>query len=225
MGWQTNNGKVAKEYADYAKKQADLLAEKQDGLDEIIEVGEFVKGNRVNIEKAITDSTEAKGKSTEAKTTADSVKSQFDRVVAEAGSNNPEVVQARGNEVNLNARFEKVTTQLAEMPTKEYLEERIVEINHGGEIDLSHKASVDYVEQLNGISDLTTVPIREDGVVVAIEERRGETVISRITINRDANGEVLSTSKTVNGKTVTSIYNKENGQLVSVTKTIQGGGE
>jgi hypothetical protein len=49
-----------------------------------------------------------------AKTTADTVQSQFDQVVAEAGENNPEVVQARGEAVNLNARLNATDAQLAE---------------------------------------------------------------------------------------------------------------
>jgi predicted GH43/DUF377 family glycosyl hydrolase len=52
--------------------------------------------------------------SNEAKTTADTVQSQFDQVVAEAGSNNPEVVQARGEAVNLNARLNETDAQLAD---------------------------------------------------------------------------------------------------------------
>lgn len=43
----------------------------------------------------------------DAKSTADSVQSQFNQVVAEAGSNNPEVVQARGGEAVLNDRLNK----------------------------------------------------------------------------------------------------------------------
>jgi peptidoglycan/xylan/chitin deacetylase (PgdA/CDA1 family) len=49
-----------------------------------------------------------------AKTTADTVQSQFDQVVAEAGENNPEVVQARGEAVNLNARLNATDAQLAD---------------------------------------------------------------------------------------------------------------
>jgi hypothetical protein len=50
-----------------------------------------------------------------AKTTADTVQSQFDQVVAEAGENNPEVVQARGEAVNLNARLNATDAQLADL--------------------------------------------------------------------------------------------------------------
>lgn len=46
---------------------------------------------------------------------ANNTKSEFDQVVAEAGSNNPEVVQARGGEVNLNSRLNKVDAQLAQI--------------------------------------------------------------------------------------------------------------
>jgi Pectate lyase superfamily protein len=50
-----------------------------------------------------------------AKTTAEDVQSQFDQVVAEAGENNPEVVQARGEAVNLNARLNATDTKLADI--------------------------------------------------------------------------------------------------------------
>ncbi|MFS0820753.1 glycosyl hydrolase family 28-related protein [Bacillus sp. 1P02SD] len=73
-----------------------------------------------DINKAVGDSTSALTKATtaetnanEAKTTADTVKEQFDRIVAETGESNAEIVQARGGEVNLNARLEKVNAHLA----------------------------------------------------------------------------------------------------------------
>jgi hypothetical protein len=74
--------------------------------------------------------------------------------------------------------------------------------------------------RLDGFTDLTTVPIRVDGVVVAIEERQGSTVVTRTEITRDASGEVVSTSKTANGMTVISTYNKVDGELVSITKEV-----
>lgn len=66
-------------------------------------------------EAAETNSVTAVETANDAKTTSESVKNQFDQVVAEAGSNNPEVVQARGGEVNLNARFEKVNALMAQI--------------------------------------------------------------------------------------------------------------
>jgi hypothetical protein len=47
----------------------------------------------------------------------DLIREEFDLVVAEAGSNNPEVVQARGSEVNLNSRLDKVDSSLAQSMT------------------------------------------------------------------------------------------------------------
>ena len=69
----------------------------------------YVEEKKSLIEKSIADASEAK-------TTAETVRSEFDQVVAEAGSNNPEVVQARGGAVNLNARLDGVTQQLADIP-------------------------------------------------------------------------------------------------------------
>lgn len=103
---------------------------------------QYVDGKKPLIEQAIVDAGEAKplataakkestaaavtagqadGKATDAlakastaKTVAETVQGEFDRVVAEAGSNNPEVVQARGGEVTLKARLDKTTAQLAD---------------------------------------------------------------------------------------------------------------
>src|SRR5690606_40496416 len=52
---------------------------------------EYVEEKKPLIEQSITDASEAKA-------TAETVRGQFDEVVAEAGSNNPEVVQARSEE-------------------------------------------------------------------------------------------------------------------------------
>lgn len=58
--------------------------------------------------------TSANDEALSAKTTAETVRSEFDQVVAEAGSSNPEVVLARGGEVNLGTRLEKFASSLAE---------------------------------------------------------------------------------------------------------------
>ena len=65
-------------------------------------------------EVAQLNSITALEEATEAKTTANVVKDQFNQVVAEAGSNNPEVVLARGGEANLNSRLNKINTNLAQ---------------------------------------------------------------------------------------------------------------
>lgn len=72
-----------------------------------------------NSNEALTKAIDADGKANEAKTTAETVQTQFDQVVAEAGSNNPEVVQARGEAVNLNARLDATDSQLAESTKQE----------------------------------------------------------------------------------------------------------
>lgn len=46
--------------------------------------------------------------------TADAVRADFDLVVAEAGSSNPEVVLARGGETDLKTRLDKTSQQLAD---------------------------------------------------------------------------------------------------------------
>jgi hypothetical protein len=67
---------------------------------------------------ALTKATNADANATTALSTANNVKSQFDQVVAEAGSSNPEIVLARGGEANLNARLDKFSSSLAESMTK-----------------------------------------------------------------------------------------------------------
>jgi|GEM_PF-6811588 len=103
--------------------------ERLNGIDEtIITVDRRLEDAETLAEKSVVDSTnslaislqsdekatDALDKSDIAKKVAESVQEQFDKVVAEAGSNNPEVVNARGGEVNLNVRLDKVTTQLAD---------------------------------------------------------------------------------------------------------------
>lgn len=170
MAWSKDQGKSAKVAADRAEQQANIaegVIEEAQGLlgsagkatqdataaaRLATEKAEYITSKQPSIDKAITDATEAKGKSAEAKTTADSVKTQFDRVVAEAGSNNPEVVQARGNEVNLNARLEKVTTQLADTAKKSEVRLKTERI---GELDVTEE----FRQQMLGNTPLHTVPL------------------------------------------------------------------
>lgn len=63
-----------------------------------------------------------------AKTTAETVRGEFDQVIAEAGSNNPEVVQARGTYTNLNQRLDSTAQQLAETLDEEFYPELIKRI-------------------------------------------------------------------------------------------------
>jgi hypothetical protein len=64
---------------------------------------------------AVTTANEASATATDAKTTATTVQSQFNQVVSEAGSNNPEVVQARGTYDLLGHRMDNVDVQLAQI--------------------------------------------------------------------------------------------------------------
>jgi lysophospholipase L1-like esterase len=57
----------------------------------------------------------------DAKTTSETVRSEFDQVVAEAGSNNPEVVNSRGTFPLLKNRLDDVDVQLAQKATKDEL--------------------------------------------------------------------------------------------------------
>lgn len=75
------------------------------------EMFERIEGSEVASAEAVANAIEAKG-------TADAVRADFDLVVAEAGSSNPEVVLARGGEANLNARLSGVDSQLADTAKK-----------------------------------------------------------------------------------------------------------
>jgi hypothetical protein len=113
------------------------------------------------LNSAIDNSNEAKTKAdtaietaNTAKTTADTVQSQFDQVVAEAGENNPEVVQARGEAVNLNARLDATDAQLADF------EQQVSSI---GELKVNGVYAT--------ISDLqTALPTGNNGVFIVVAD-------------------------------------------------------
>ncbi|AQU79705.1 hypothetical protein [Planococcus faecalis] len=65
-------------------------------------------------DQALAVAQDAKTVSTSAESTSQSVRGELDRVIADAGGNNPEVVAARGNDVNLGARLNGLGQQLAE---------------------------------------------------------------------------------------------------------------
>lgn len=72
--------------------------------------------------QALTKATAAEAKATTAETTSQSVRGELDRVIADAGGNNPEVVAARGNDINLGARLNGLGQQLAEKALQSELE-------------------------------------------------------------------------------------------------------
>lgn len=85
------------------------------------------------------------------------VKLDFDRVVAEAGSNNPEVVLARGKQVNLNERLDKTDAILDEKASR--LELDIVKAQTNNLI--AHAGNTD------GNSELLDMRVAFDGVTYA----------------------------------------------------------
>jgi hypothetical protein len=124
----------------------DVLREGTDKLNDAIDIA-----NKVEIDSATAVSTAdgAVVTADEAKAKAFEVEAGFDLVVAEAGTNNPEVVQARGGEVNLNARLNSHATQLSDAATK--AEVAVVQTSVS---NLStKKADVTYVNQQVQISN------------------------------------------------------------------------
>lgn len=61
-----------------------------------------------------TKATDALDKATTAKTVAETVRTEFDQVIAEAGSNNPEVVNARGTYATLKQRLDNTDQKLVD---------------------------------------------------------------------------------------------------------------
>ncbi|MFS0822184.1 hypothetical protein [Bacillus sp. 1P02SD] len=84
---------------------------------------------------AETNSVAALETANDAKTIASTVKEEFDQVVSEAGESNPEIVQARGGEVNLGARLNKINEQLKES------EQQTITLKHGLNVINSDQAS------------------------------------------------------------------------------------
>lgn len=74
---------------------------------------------------------------------------------------------------------------------------------------------------VSGINTFTTVPIRENGIVIAIETRDGPSVVDKTILTRNGKGEVISTTRYVDNKQVKSTYNKDsNGNLISITREV-----
>lgn len=119
MAWSKDNGsQSAVNAAQYIDGKKPLIEQAIIDANEAKPIAASAKAEsgqaKVTAGQADTKATDALAKATSAKTTAETVQGEFDRVVAEAGSNNPEVVNARGGEANLKARLDKTTAQLAD---------------------------------------------------------------------------------------------------------------
>jgi glycerophosphoryl diester phosphodiesterase len=128
-----------------------------------------------------------------AKTTAEDVQSQFDQVVAEAGENNPEVVQARGEAVNLNARLNATDAQLAERATKISLinTEKTIFFAHRGMENMAPENTLiafEYAGQLGADGIEFDIQDTSDGVWVLMHDD---------TVDRTTNGTGTIGSKTL----------------------------
>lgn len=119
MAWSKDNGsQSAVNAAQYIDGKKPLIEQAIVDANEAKPIAASAKAEsgqaKVTAGQADTKATDALAKATSAKSTAETVQGEFDRVVAEAGSNNPEVVQARGSEATLKARLDKTTAQLAD---------------------------------------------------------------------------------------------------------------
>lgn len=124
---------------------------------------EYIVGKRPLIEQSITDAADAKVGSASAvtvagaaKATAETVQSQFNQVVAEAGSNNPEVVQARGGEVNLNKRLVGFASQLADKLKKGEVSVSDIDKNKG-KFDQTYMSD-EFLQQVTGDTSVNATP-------------------------------------------------------------------
>jgi len=154
-------------------------------------------------------------KAEHAEVVAEGVRDQFDAVIAEAGSNNPEVVQARGGEVNLNARLDKVNQQLAEKANDAEVRKKSVLI---GESDVSDTLK----QQING-----NAPILQTLADDIITERKASFVDSRNIYDKDSaeSGYLLTADGTVRADETwrTSDYIKVNhGDTINTSLPIGG---
>lgn len=149
MAWGINGGKQAFEAAKEAETMAyaaENAAQEADLAKKLTEAAtlkaitetDYIKGKRPLIEQSIVDAATSKTQSenttvvaAEAKTTAETIKSQFNQIVADKGGNNPEVVQARGSAVNLNARLDGFNTQLADTAKKSDVDAKVSQIVSG----------------------------------------------------------------------------------------------
>lgn len=124
-----------------------------DRMEDDIEGVKGVADNVVGIaNEAKTTANNAEIKAGEAKITAETVQGQFDQVVAEAGSNNPEVVQARGSYVNLNKRLDETELTISGKLDDSDLEverAKIRDINQN--LDSVAQQLADTVTQVNGV--------------------------------------------------------------------------
>jgi lysophospholipase L1-like esterase len=100
---------------------------------------------------AIADSSTALTKATAAETTANDVRSEFDLVVAEAGSSNPEVVQARDTFVNLKARLDSTDELLAEKANQTDVRLKTVKL---GQTDMTEE----FIQQMAGTTPVNAIP-------------------------------------------------------------------
>lgn len=135
----TQKGEYASQKGDYADEKGLYALQKGDYADEKAKLADTAAANadaeRANLDAmkiAVTDATTAANEravyidgkkplidkaieeSGVAKTTAETVRGEFDQVIAEAGSSNPEVVNARGTFTNLKQRLDSTAQQLAD---------------------------------------------------------------------------------------------------------------
>lgn len=116
--------------AEYATEQGDFAKEQgkaqQLQMGEVHETMEYISKDFVpstsetiaNMQRVVRESSsnslEAQQKAANAENVAKNVRSEFDQVVAEAGSNNPEIVNARGTHATLKKRLDSTDQKLEE---------------------------------------------------------------------------------------------------------------
>ncbi|WP_157723868.1 hypothetical protein [Domibacillus aminovorans] len=81
------------------------------------------------------------------------------------------------------------------------------------------------MDVLRGFNDHSFVPTYdENGQLVSVEEKIGETVIRSFTLTYDVDDLVATVAETYDGETVTSTLNYTSGSFVSVDNTVSPAG-
>lgn len=111
MAWSKDNGSGSGKAAyDYVEGKKPLIERAITDTAAALPLATAAKSEsaaaKISAGQAEVKSANALGKAMVAMDVAEMVRDEFDRVIAEAGSNNPEVVQARGEYVNLRARLD-----------------------------------------------------------------------------------------------------------------------
>lgn len=114
--YATEQGNFAKQQGETQQLQMSDVAETMDYIssDFLPSTAQALAGMDQVVQDSHTKAADAQMKATDAKQVAETVRTEFDQVVAEAGSSNPEVVNARGSHATLKQRLDTADQRVIE---------------------------------------------------------------------------------------------------------------